>query len=56
MRTTAGSEFQILGAATETARLTVDVLVLGIKRAEVRRREQKNNELFVQRFSTVNLL
>ena len=36
MRTTAGSEFRILGAATENARLPVDVLVLGIKRAEVR--------------------
>ena len=36
MRTAAGSEFHILGPATENARLPVDVLVLGIKRAEVR--------------------
>ena len=36
MRTTAGSEFHIIGAATENTRLPVDVLVLGIKRAEVR--------------------
>ena len=36
VRTTAGSEFHILGAATENARLSVDVLVLGLKRAEVR--------------------
>ena len=36
VRMTAGSEFHILGAATENARLPVDVLVLGIKRAEVR--------------------
>ena len=36
MRTTAGSEFHILGAATENMHLPVDVLVLGIKRAEVR--------------------
>ena len=36
MRTIAGSEFHILGAATENACLPVDVLVLGIKRAEVR--------------------
>ena len=36
MRTTAGSEFHILGAATENARFPVDVLVLGMKRAEVR--------------------
>ena len=36
MRTTAGSEFHILGAAAENARLQVDVLVLGIKRAKVR--------------------
>ena len=35
MRTSAGSEFHILGAATENARLQVDVLVLGMKRAEV---------------------
>ena len=36
VRTTAGIEFHILGAATENARLPVDVLVLGMKRAEVR--------------------
>ena len=36
VRTTAGSEFHILGAATENARLPVDVPVLGMKRAEVR--------------------
>ena len=36
MRTAAGSELHILGAATENVRLPVDVLVLGIKRAEVR--------------------
>ena len=35
MRTAAGNEFHILGAATENARLPVDVLVLGMKRAEV---------------------
>ena len=35
MRTSAGSEFHILGAATENARLPVDVLVLGMKRTEV---------------------
>ena len=36
MRTTAGSEFYILRAATKNARLPVGVLVLGMKRAEVR--------------------
>ena len=36
MRTTTGSEFHILGAATENARLPVDILVLGMKRTEVR--------------------
>ena len=36
MRTTADSEFHILGATTENARLPIDVLVLGIKRADVR--------------------
>ena len=36
VRTTAGIKFHILGAATENARLPVGVLVLGIKRAEVR--------------------
>ena len=35
MRTTAVSEFHILGVATENARLPVDVLVLGMERAEV---------------------
>ena len=34
VRAAAGSEFHILGAATENARLPVDVLVLGMKRAE----------------------
>ena len=33
---TAGSEFHILGAATENARLPVDVLILRIKRSEIR--------------------
>ena len=36
MHTTAGSEFHILEAATENMCLPVDVLVLGMKRAEVR--------------------
>ena len=36
VRTIADSEFHILEAATENARSPVDVLFLGIKRAEVR--------------------
>ena len=35
VRTTAGSEFHILGEATENARLPLDVLVLGMKIAEI---------------------
>ena len=35
MRTTAGSEFHFLGAGTENVHLPINVLVLGIKRAEV---------------------
>ena len=36
VRSAAGSAFHILEAAIENARLPVDVLVLGIKRTEVR--------------------
>ena len=36
MRTPAGSEFHNLGAATENALLPVDVLVLGMERAQDR--------------------
>ena len=47
MRTAAGSEFHILGAATENARLPVDVLVLGMKRHIMRDSKKHSKDLVV---------